>query len=344
MFWTRMVTASNLCTRAGNTDRDAVLPGPGASGSGFTEFRHRLSQTWDYTGADFETDSSMIGKALAVALVCALAAAGQTATAPLAAPTVKPPAFDVVTIKPNNSGRQGGAWGVWQNTYRARNTPLVFLLLQAYLGQLSASQDRLKGAPPWVFSDPYDITAKADDATADSWKGLPQAKQVAIAAPLLRAMLEDRCKLVAHTVPTEIDGYALVIDKHGSKLKQSQPGEPVPERHVTFGEGWMMVYPEGPDAKQTISYLQVTMAQFTAFISMGGKPILDQTGLSGKYDFEVPLLIDPNPPETADGAAPPPRPDAAHLYNWSAIGLELKPIKVPAQDLVIDHIERPSAN
>ena len=35
-----------------------------------------------------------------------------------------------------------------------------------------------------------------------------QAQQVALAAPLLRTMLQDRCKLVAHTVPTEIDGYA----------------------------------------------------------------------------------------------------------------------------------------
>jgi uncharacterized protein (TIGR03435 family) len=273
-----------------------------------------------------------------------VAAPGAMAQTTLA-PAAKAPAFEVVTIKPNNIGlTKGGAWGVSQNKYSAKNTPLAYIILQAYLGQMSASQDRLKGAPPWVFTDPYDITAKADDATANSWKGLPQAKQVAIAAPMLRAMLEDRCKLVAHTVPTEIDGYALVIGKHGTKLKESQPGEPVPERHVTFGEGWMMVYPEGPDAKQTVTYLQVTMAQFTAFISMGAKPIIDQTGLTGKYDFEVPLLIDPNPPEAADGAAPPPHPDAAHAYNWGAIGLDLKPIKIPAQDLVIEHIERPSAN
>ena len=107
----------------------------------------------------------------------------------------------------------------------------------------------------------------------------------------------------------------------------------------------MAVFPDGPNAKQAINYLQVTMAQFTAFISGGGKPIVDQTGLTGKYDFEVPLTIDPNPPaDTSDSSAPAPRPDVAHLYNWEAIGPELKPIKIPAQDLVIDHIERPSAN
>jgi uncharacterized protein (TIGR03435 family) len=196
------------------------------------------------------------------------------------------------------------------------------------------------------MTEPYDITAKADDATANSWKDLRQAQQVAIAAPLLRTMLEDRCKLVAHTVPTEIDGYALVLGKHALKLKQAQPGEPLPEHYARLEGGWMLVYPsmKGPDANQTVTYLQVTMAEFTAFISTGGKPIVDQTGLTGKYDFELPLLYDPNAPATEEGAASAPRPDAAHAYNWGAIGLELKPIKIPALDLVIDHIERPSAN
>jgi uncharacterized protein (TIGR03435 family) len=293
---------------------------------------------------------SMTGKIVPIRRTFSLLMLGWLAVAAPAAiaqatPAAKAPAFEAVSIKPNDSGSQGGAWGVGQNKYSAKNTPLARIILQAYLGQMAASQDRLKDAPPWVFTDPYDINAKADDATADSWKGLTQAKQVALAAPMLRTMLEDRCKLVAHTVPTEIDGYALVIGKHGSKLKESQPGEPIPERVAKFGEGWMMVpVMPGPDAKQSVTYLQITMAQFTAFISMGAKPILDQTGLAGKYDFEVPFAFDPNPPEAAEGAAPPPRPDAAHLYNWGAIGLELKPIKVPAQDVVIDHIERPSAN
>jgi hypothetical protein len=45
------------------------------------------------------------------------------------------------------------------------------------------------------------------------------------------------------------------------------------------------------------------MAEFTAFLSVsgGGKPIVDQTGLRGKYDLDVPPLIDPNAPETAEG-------------------------------------------
>jgi uncharacterized protein (TIGR03435 family) len=270
--------------------------------------------------------------------------AGPAAVAQAAAAGAKQTTFDVVSIKPNNSGNPGGAWGVSMNNYRAKNTPLGRVILQAYLGQMAVSTDRLKGAPSWVMTEPYDITAKADDATADAWKGMRQAQQVALAAPMLRAMLEDRCKLVAHTVPTEIDGYALVVGKHGMKMRDAKPDEPKPARYAMFEGGWMMVPTQpGPDAKPSVTYLQVTMAELTAFLSMGGKPILDQTGLTGKYDFELPRF-DATPPDAGSGPAPPPQMDAGQMFDWNAIGLEMKPIKVPAQDLVIDHIERPTPN
>jgi uncharacterized protein (TIGR03435 family) len=257
------------------------------------------------------------------------------------APGAKPPEFDVVSIKPNNSGNLGGAWGVSQNRYTAKNTPLSRIILQAYLGP-AASQERLKGAPSWVMTQPYDIVAKVDEATAESWKNLRQAQQVAIAAPMLRAMLEDRCKLVAHTVPTEVEGYALVVGKHGIKMKEAQPDEPAPARVVKFEGGWMMV-PMTPGAKESVTYLQITMAELTAFLSLGREPVIDRTGLTAKYDFELPVL-DANPPEGGESAAPVLPPDAAHMFDWKEIGLEMKPIKVPASNLVIDHIERPSEN
>lgn len=263
--------------------------------------------------------------------------AGVTASAKL-------PEFDVVSIRPNNSGYMGGAWGVSRNEYRATNSPLSRVILQAYLGQVAPSDERLKGAPSWVMNQPYDITAKVDEATAEMWKGMQQAQQVAIAAPMLRAMLEDRCKLVAHTVPTEVDGYALVVARSGIKMKEAQPGEPVPARVVTFEDGSMMVpIMPGPDAKASVTYLHVTMGQLAARLSIGGKPIRDQTGLTGKYDFELPVLYT-LPTLGVEAASSEPPPDIALRFDWKAIGLEMKPIKVQALNLVIDHIERPTEN
>jgi len=273
-----------------------------------------------------------------------MTATAQQAPAPVAP---KAAAFDTVSIKLNNSGQNGGAWGVSQNNYRAKNTALARVILQAYSGQLAQSLDSLKGAPSWVTSEPYDITAKADDATADSWKGLRQAQQVAIAAPLLRAMLEDRCKLVVHKVPTEVQGYALVLGKRPLKLADAQADEPLPKgRYVPFEGGWMMVLPDpNADVRPVNGFRKVTMTELLQFMGTGATPIVDQTGLKGTYDFDLPR-VDTTQPPNADGSPAPPQPrlDVAHMYDWQSVGLEMKPIKVPAFDIVIDHIERPSAN
>jgi uncharacterized protein (TIGR03435 family) len=257
------------------------------------------------------------------------------------------PTFDVVSIRPSDRTDRGGAWGVSRNEYSARNTPLSFIILQAYLGQLFVSQDRLKGAPDWVANDRFFITAKVDDATANSWKGLRQAQQIAIAAPMLRDMLEDRCKLVAHTVPIELNGYALVPGRHPERLKQWQADEPLPKSGFgTFGDGSMIVYSKPDDPFPSTTFLKITLAQLIEFVSLGQTPIIDQTGLTAKYDLTLPRLWSP-PPPPAEGSAPVPPtapPDAAHMFDWQAVGLEMKPIKVPGLDLVIDHIERPSLN
>ena len=260
----------------------------------------------------------------------------------------KSTAFDVVSIRPNNSGNKGGAWGVWKNEYSAKNTPLGYIILEAYLGGTTGSPDRLKGAPSWVMTDGYDIKAKVDDATADSWKGLRQAQQVAIAAPMLRAMLEDRCKLVVHTVPTQIPAYALVLGKRPLKLKEAQPDEGPPKNlnYGMFEGGWMIVYPPpGADVTPYTGFRKVTMAEFTEFMTPNGPPIIDQTGLKGTYDFDLPRLDTPLTP-AQDGAPPPPRPmpDKRQMFDWQSVGLELKPLQVPAVDIVIDHIERPTEN
>ena len=259
----------------------------------------------------------------------------------------KAPEFEAVTIRLSDRTDRGGAWGVFRNEYSARNTPLSYVILQAYLGP-RPSIDRMQGAPAWVTTDRYFITAKADDATADSWKGLRQAQQIAIAAPMLRRMLEDRCKLVAHTVPAELQGYALVLGKHPLKIKEWKPDEPLPKSNYGMFEGGSMItYSQPDDPFPSTTFLKFTMAQLIEFISGGGPPILDQTGLTGTYDIVLPRLWSP-PPPPAEGSgaaaqlvAPP---DAAHIFDWQSVGLEMKPIKVPGLNLVIDHIERPSEN
>ncbi len=261
----------------------------------------------------------------------------------------KPSAFEAVTIKPNNSGSAGVAWGVSQTGYSASNAPLARVILDVYLvapypTDVRPPLDRLKGAPGWVMNAPYDITAKADETTIEAMKEMNRSQQIAMVVPMLRAMLQDRFKLVAHTESTEVQGYALVVGKHGIKMKEAQPGEPMPANAMGFGGTWKTVGRRTPDGRQSgTAYLQITMAELTDFLGHGMTPVVDQTGLTGRYDVELPL-IDTGSSGSADSSASTPRPDIAHMFDWGAAGLEMKPTKLPVVSVVIDRIERPTPN
>lgn len=281
-------------------------------------------------------------------LVVAVSVVLSEATAIAQANGAHPPAFDVVTIKPNNSGSGGMMWGVNRSGYSATNVPLARVILDAYLGMPISTTvrppiDRLKGAPAWVTNTPYDITAKADEATIEAMKSMNPAQQFGLEAPMLRAMLEDRFKLTAHTAPVEAQGYELVVSKHGIKLKETQPGETMPANGMSFGGSWKVISRRTSDGKPSgVAYLQITIAELVAFLGNGTTPLVDHTGLTGKYDVEL-ALMDIGP-AAGDSGAPAPQPDIAHAYDWEAIGLEMKPTKVPVLSVVVDHIERPTEN
>ncbi len=241
-----------------------------------------------------------------------LAVSGPVAMGQVGAATgAKAPMFEVASIKPNNSGSPGVAWGVSRTGYNANNVPLARVILDAYLVAPTSSTvrpplDRVKGAPAWVMNAPYDITAKTDDATIEAMKGLNQAQRMSLVAPMLRAMLEDRFKLVVHTMPIDVPGYALVVGKHGIKMKESPPGEPMPANGMSFGGSWKTVSRRTADGRQSgNAYLGITMAELTAFIGSGVTPVVDQTGLTGKYDVEL-AIMDMGSPGGGDGSAPTP--------------------------------------
>jgi uncharacterized protein (TIGR03435 family) len=87
------------------------------------------------------------------------------------------------------------------------------------------------------------------------------------------------------------------------------------------------------------------MSELATILSNGGqgaKPVVDQTGLTGRYDFD--LLYATADSDGESSGASDPNVDAAHKYDWGALGLEMKPIKSPVLTVVVDHVERPSEN
>jgi uncharacterized protein (TIGR03435 family) len=276
---------------------------------------------------------------------CSCAGSGVAQTGVANTPAT-PPAFETVVVKPSAGNSPLVAWGVNQTGYFASNVALGRVILDAYVipdnSSMRASLDRLKDAPAWVMTSPYDITAKADEVTIAAMKGMNQAQQLGLEAPMLRAMLEDRFKLSAHSAFVEVPGYALAAGKHGIKMKEAPADEAMPRNAMGFGGPWKMVFRRTSDGKQSgVAYLGITMGELAQFLSKAGVPVIDQTGLTARYDVELQSTdIDA---ASSDGT-PAPRPDIGHAYDWQALGLEMKPIKAPVVSVVIDHVERPTAN
>jgi uncharacterized protein (TIGR03435 family) len=245
-------------------------------------------------------------------------------------------AFDVVSIRPSNAGPNQWQMHVTPggDQFSAIGMPLGATILMAYFPFRMGSRDRIVGAPGWIWDDKYDFVGKIGEADLPAWQKFAQHGFM-VRNPMLQTMLQnalaDRCKLAVHRVPTEIDGYALVVANHGPNRKnliESKPDDAIPDRAIKIALGARMV-PIYSRENPVLHFYQTSMAALALQMS-GSTPIEDRTGLPGNYNFDLARLgSDGNP-----------------LSDWdlAPLGLKLIPVKVPTENIVIDHIERPSPN
>jgi uncharacterized protein (TIGR03435 family) len=276
-------------------------------------------------------------------LACGMALA-QTPVTTKPEVAAKPLAFDVVSIRP--SGGSPGDSGWTPDGYFAKGQTLYTTIMVAYAldsTMFSHSPDRMSGQPPWVRKDLYDIDAKLDEASAKVWQNLNLDQRLEALRTMLLAVLQDRCKMIAHTNMVDAPVFELVVGKHGPKLKETPPDEAAPERSVTISDQARMT-PTLPGAvKPQFVFFRTSMIDLATVLSMySNRPVVDHTGLSGKYDFAVPRID--SAPSAADGAAAASDPDQSPKWDLTEAGLEMRPSKAPTKMLVIDHIDRPSEN
>jgi len=275
-------------------------------------------------------------------------ALGQAVARPVAATaaaSAKAMAFDVVSIRPSKPGSPWGGVQVLPDGYRAWGIGLWATVAHAYFQMELYSTDRLQGMQPWMTSDKYDVEAKVAPADVAEWQRQTRTTQPQVMLQtMLQGMLAERCKLVVHRIPAEIEGYALVVGKNGPKLKETPPGEVFPAGHVQPDGGEAIGY--RPGEKLQVSFYGFSMGAFAHHLSGMSfqHPVVDKTGLTGKYDFVL-LWQSMDPGEDLKAIVVSPT-DSNPLANWNfkALGLEVRPIKIPTETIVIDHIERPSVD
>jgi uncharacterized protein (TIGR03435 family) len=271
--------------------------------------------------------------------------AASSDTAPLAATTnVKLPPFDVVSIKPNKS--DGGMIRVMYKPdgYSATNISLKMLILGAY----GLKEDQLSGLPNWADSARYDIDAKVAGPDVAELQKLKNDQRRLLLLPLLA----DRFKLTVHDDTKILPIYELIVANNGSKLKEATPGD-------AYANGV-----KGPDGIGRTGMMTMRPGQLTAqavpmtsLVTMLSqqlhRTVVDETGLTGKYDISLQWTQDDgsNPMfKGTDGSqqSAEPSPDASLPSIFTAVqeqlGLKLQSSKGPVRVVIIDHVEMPSEN
>jgi uncharacterized protein (TIGR03435 family) len=262
--------------------------------------------------------------------------------------------FEVASIKPSPGGR-GRFFGTDRGgDFNAKNMPLKAIIAEAY----NVKQFQLYGVPGWLGSDAFDITAKPQVDRNE--KPVSRATFEARWADLmlrLQTLLEDRCALKVHRETKELPVYTVTIAKGGLKLKPADcveadfdhpPGPPTPGQALPCGN--LRMGRDGLNA--TLNGYGITMEDLlTRWLPQTlDRTVIDKTGYTGKFNLTVEWAPD-TPMRPADGddpTKPAPAPDSAGPSIFTALqeqlGLKLDATKGSVEVLVIDHVEKPSAN
>lgn len=254
------------------------------------------------------------------------------------------PAFEVASIKPNNSADHRTMIQMTPGgRLNANNVSVQMLMTMAY----GIKNNQISGAPGWVESERYDISAKPE--------GAADQDQIKL---MIQALLADRFKLKFHRETKEQPIYALVVDKGGPKFKESKGddesilGEAPPGPKPEGGRGPGMGMRQGMRmGRGNLAASGITLAAFAGQLAnVVGRQVIDKTGLTATYDFKLTWT-----PEEGQGMmripsgdAPPPAPADSGPSIFTALqeqlGLKLEAQKGPVEMFIIDHVEKATEN
>jgi uncharacterized protein (TIGR03435 family) len=226
------------------------------------------------------------------------------------------PSFAVATIKPHDpdSPRQG--FEVNGDRFSILDVSVVTMMTYAY----SINRHQVGDGPNWLGETRYDIVGRADI------EGEPNLRQQ---QEMLQKLLADRFALRFHKEEREMDVYALRIAKGGPKLT------PAADPKAKFDE-----HANGRGLETTRTYTSASLSDFVLVEQFfyTSRPLVDQTGLMGRYDFKLNYTYDEV--HNTDPNAPP----GLFTAIQEELGLKLESTKAPVEVFVVDHVENASAN
>jgi uncharacterized protein (TIGR03435 family) len=282
-------------------------------------------------------------------------------------PTAEKLEFDVASVRQNKSGNKpasnvplgpGDVYVPSGGAFDAKNFALLNYIAFAYRmtdGQLQSFQTK---APDWVLTDRFNIQARTENrnVTKDQMR------------LMMRSLLAERFRLAVHYEARQTSAFGLVLTKAGTTGPKLQPhptgaacsnnppksttpdGSPAPEQPETVAGGFPTIcggilgLPASARDRYSLGARNVPMSLIASSLASWGnlgRPIIDQTGLSGTYDFVLEFTPEP-PPAYAQGV------DSGGPTFQEALkqqlGLKLESQKGQVDFLVLDHVEHLEEN
>jgi uncharacterized protein (TIGR03435 family) len=243
------------------------------------------------------------------------------------------PAFEVASVKPSSPRAVGIRMRRDPGLVDFGNVTMIDILAEAY-----NVDNQLISGPSWLIDARYDIVAK-----------VPKGVSASQVPAMLQALLLERFKMKVHRETKVTEVYALAVGKGGPKLERAEddPAADPNDRHVvaTFGKasssasrpagGFQLLdnlhYPD-----LGFKAVGVTMAKLAVLLKgyVQGLPVVDCTGLQGRYNFT--FKFDAGP----EGREPPWHNPPALFIGIERLGLKLESRRVPVDRLVVDQAEK----
>jgi uncharacterized protein (TIGR03435 family) len=273
-------------------------------------------------------------------------------------------AFEVASIRPTPSGKftppnfglgNDDSYGDVHGVFSAKFPVSVYILF-AYKIRPSPEewQAILSKLPKWVDTELFTIQARA--------AGDPTKDQMRL---MMQSLLADRFKLAVHFETRVVPVLALTLGKAGKtgpRLRPHAEGPScnvlgsVPPRNgssasvlpvfpVTCDVQAMFIMPDHQFLYGSRDTTMQLLATSLSPIGNLGLPVVDQTGLTGRFDYTLLFTPDSNVPPGSDGNTPLDTGGTTFLEALKEqLGLKLTRTKAPVSVLVVDHIELPSEN
>jgi uncharacterized protein (TIGR03435 family) len=226
--------------------------------------------------------------------------------------------FDVASIKPGSAERRTRIFRHPDDAeFGAQNVSLKALVQFAY----GVTEERMIGFPAGLLDARFDVQAHPDLATAARFRALKPDESREAKQHMVQDLLAGRCHLEVHRETRVLPVYALVVGRGGPKFGPSDD----PNSNSAWG-GWNHIEIEGGNS----------MARLAEELSrVSGRPVVDRTGLTGRYDLELEWADD----DDEDSSA-------ATLFTAVSeqLGLRLQAEKAPVDVVVVGRIELPSGN